>query len=111
MQELNGGLIALSACLHGEVAQRLINDDPKGAEAAAREYAELFPGRFYLEVQANELPEQLKVNEALLRTGAPLGDAPGGHQRRALPQARTRQGPGCPALHPDGQDGEQRRAA
>ncbi len=55
LQELNGGLIALSACLHGKVAQRLTNDDPQGAEAAAREYAEIFPERFYLEVQANEL--------------------------------------------------------
>ena len=76
MQELGGGLIALSACLHGKVAQRLLDDDPQGAEAAAREYAELFPGRFYLEVQANELPEQLKVNQALLelapRWGIPL---------------------------------------
>ncbi|MCX5891481.1 MAG: DNA polymerase III subunit alpha, partial [Deltaproteobacteria bacterium] len=76
LQELNGGLIALSACLHGKVAQRLTNDDPQGAEAAAREYAELFPGRFYLEVQANELPEQHKVNDALFelapRWGIPL---------------------------------------
>ncbi|MGO9176293.1 MAG: PHP domain-containing protein, partial [Desulfobaccales bacterium] len=76
LQELGGGLIALSACLHGKVAQRLLEDDLRGAETAAREYAELFPGRFYLEVQANELPEQLKVNQALLelapRWGIPL---------------------------------------
>ena len=76
LEELNGGLIAMSACLHGKVAQRLLADDPRGAETAAREYAELFPGRFYLEVQANGLPEQLKVNEALLslapRWGIPL---------------------------------------
>jgi len=48
LEELNGGLIAMSACLHGKVAQRLLADDPRGAETAAREYAELFPGRFYL---------------------------------------------------------------
>jgi len=76
LQELNRGLIALSSCLHGEVAQRLLADDPKGAEAAAREYAEIFPGRFYLEAQANDLPEQARVNEALLelapRWGLPL---------------------------------------
>jgi len=76
LQELNGGLIALSSCLHGEVARHLSADDPKGAEAAAREYAEIFPDRFYLEAQANNLPEQVKVNEALLdlapRWGLPL---------------------------------------
>ncbi|MBI4794307.1 MAG: DNA polymerase III subunit alpha [Deltaproteobacteria bacterium] len=76
LQELNGGLIALSSCLHGEVARHLSADDPKAAEAAAREYAEIFQGRFYLEAQANNLPEQLKVNAALLdlapRWGLPL---------------------------------------
>jgi DNA polymerase III subunit alpha len=66
LQEHNAGLIALSSCLHGEVARHLLADDPKGAEAAAREYAEIFPHRFYLEAQANDLPEQAKVNEALL---------------------------------------------
>ncbi len=73
LRELNGGLIALSSCLHGEVARRLLNDDPKAAEASAREYAEIFPGRFYLEVQANDLPEQLKVNAALLELGPRWG--------------------------------------
>ena len=76
LQELNAGLIALSSCLHGEVAHHLLADDPKSAETAAREYAEIFPSRFYLEAQANDLPEQAKVNEALLeyapRWGLPL---------------------------------------
>ncbi len=73
LQELNGGLIALSSCLHGEVARHLSADDPKAAEAAAREYAEIFPDRFYLEAQANDLPAQLKVNEALLDLGPRWG--------------------------------------
>ena len=73
LQELNGGLIALSSCLHGVVAQQPLNDDPQAAEASAREYAEIFPDRFYLEVQANDLPEQLKVNEALLELGPRWG--------------------------------------
>jgi DNA polymerase-3 subunit alpha len=73
LRELNGGLIALSSCLHGVVARDLLNDDVAAAEASAREYAEIFPGRFYLEVQANNLPEQLKVNEALLELGPKWG--------------------------------------
>ncbi len=76
LREHHGGLIALSSCLHGEVARHLLGDDPGGAETAAREYADIFPGSFYLEVQANDLPEQLKVNQALLdlapRWGLPL---------------------------------------
>ncbi len=70
------GLIALSACLHGEVAAHLLAGDLPGAEQAARQYADIFPGRFYLEVQANDLPEQQQVNAALLewapRWGLPL---------------------------------------
>lgn len=73
LAEFNAGLIALSACLHGEVATQLLADDLAAAEAAAREYAELFPGRFYLEVQANDLPEQQKVNAALLEYGPRWG--------------------------------------
>ncbi len=73
LQELNAGLIALSSCLHGEVARSLLADDVKGAEAAARQYAEIFPGRFYLELQANDLPEQQKVNAAFLELGPKWG--------------------------------------
>jgi len=73
LQELNGGLIALSSCLHGVVAPQILNDDLAAAEASAREYAEIFPGRFYLEVQANNLPEQRKVNAALLELGPRWG--------------------------------------
>jgi DNA polymerase-3 subunit alpha len=73
LQELNRGLIALSSCLHGEVARNLLAGDVRGAEAAAREYAEIFPGRFYLELQANDLPEQQRVNAALLELGPKWG--------------------------------------
>uniref|UniRef100_A0A7C5ALR8 DNA polymerase III subunit alpha n=1 Tax=Desulfobacca acetoxidans TaxID=60893 RepID=A0A7C5ALR8_9BACT len=88
LRELNAGLIALSSCLHGEVASRLLADDLKGAEATAREYAEIFPDRFYLEVQANDLPEQKKVNEALMTWGPRWG----------LPLVATND---CHYLHPD----------
>jgi len=88
LQELNGGLIALSSCLHGEVARHLLTEDVKAAEVAAQEYAEIFGDRFYLEAQANELPEQAKVNEALL-TLAP---------RWGLPLVATND---CHYLHPE----------
>ena len=67
------GLIGLSACLHGVVAPHILAGDLKGAATAANEYAELFPGSFYLEVQANNLPEQQKVNAALLEYGPKWG--------------------------------------
>ncbi|MEX2028554.1 MAG: DNA polymerase III subunit alpha, partial [Candidatus Curtissbacteria bacterium] len=46
------GLMALSGCSSSEVAKYLIEDDLKGAEKAANEYAEIFgKDNFYLEVQ------------------------------------------------------------
>ncbi len=66
LRELNGGLIALSGCLSGELARAMLRDDGKRARAAADEYAAIFDERFYVEVQANHLPQQEKVNPALI---------------------------------------------
>ncbi len=45
------GLIALSGAHHGDIGQALIADNGKAAVALARAWANLFPGRFYVEVQ------------------------------------------------------------
>ena len=70
------GLVALSACLKGEVPQELLGKGMDAGIRAAREYAALFPDRFYLELQANGLKEQERLNERLLElsseTGLPL---------------------------------------
>ncbi len=70
------GLIALSACLAGEVPRTLMNEGLEAGVERAREYASLFPGNFYLELQDNKLVEQYRVNDLLLetakRTGLPL---------------------------------------
>ena len=68
------GLIALSACIAGEIPRTLRGGNkliPGGgnfndARQIAHDYAKLFPGRFYLEVQANNLPDQAMVNQKLL---------------------------------------------
>jgi DNA polymerase-3 subunit alpha len=67
------GLIALSACLHGVVARHILAGNLDVARRTALEYAEIFPGRFYLEVQANDLAEQQKVNAALMELGPQWG--------------------------------------
>ncbi len=66
LRRYNEGLIALSACLHGEVSAAVLRGQMDRARDLAREYAEIFPGRFYLELQENDLPEQKEVNEALV---------------------------------------------
>ncbi len=53
-----GGLIALSGATAGDVGQALLTDNEPGAELAARSWAQLFPGRFYVELQRSGAPDQ-----------------------------------------------------
>ena len=69
----NQGLIALSACLHGEIAHKCLVGDEKGACALTETYASIFKGRFYLELQENGLEEQKQVNKDLLHLSKTLG--------------------------------------
>ena len=66
LRELTRGIIALSGCLSGELARAMLRDDAKRARAAAEAYAAIFDDRFYVEIQANHLPEQEKINPALI---------------------------------------------
>ncbi|MDQ7032673.1 MAG: DNA polymerase III subunit alpha [Desulfonauticus sp.] len=61
----NKGLIALSACLKGEVQDAYLKFGPDKAVKIALEYSNIFPNRFYLEMQANGIKEQDEVNEFL----------------------------------------------
>ncbi len=73
LQKFSEGIIALSACLAGEIPRTIMGknyllknggtfDD---ALQIAQEYSSIYPNNFYLEVQANTLPDQKKVNEKL----------------------------------------------
>ncbi len=60
------GLIALSACLHGEIPRLILKDKLKEADEAARQYSRLFGSdNFFLEAQHNGIQAQEKVNQAL----------------------------------------------
>ncbi len=50
------GLIALSGANLGDIGLTLLQNDSAQAEALAREWADLFPGRFYIEIQRAEHP-------------------------------------------------------
>src|SRR5881409_1207007 len=73
LRELNGGLIALSGCLRGEVAHSIMTDRPERARSAAEELARIFDGRFYVEIQDNHLAAQEKVNRELVALAGELG--------------------------------------
>ena len=62
------GIIALSACLAGEVARYLTRGMYEEAKAAALRYQDIFgKGNFFLEMQDHGIPEQQNVNQQLLR--------------------------------------------
>ena len=60
------GLVCLSACIAGEIPRAILAGDMDKARALADEYAGIYPGRFYLELQSNGLAEQERVNTGLL---------------------------------------------
>ncbi len=71
------GLIGLSACLKGRVAEGLLSGDDARAARTAGEYAEILgKDNFYLEIQDHGLPDQAVVNKGMLalakRSGLPL---------------------------------------
>ncbi len=68
------GLIALSACMSGAVSQKLLINDEEGALEVALAYKELFgPEHYFLEVQANGMLDQLKVNAGMRRLSEKTG--------------------------------------
>ena len=77
LRQHSEGLIALSACLGGEVAQAVLQRGPQIATETALQLDAIFGrGNFFLEVQSNQIPDQNLVNSALIQisqaTGIPL---------------------------------------
>ena len=68
LEELGGGLIALSGADFGAVGLALLAGDAERARSAAKRLSALFPGRFYIELQRAGLP----THEAHVRAAVPL---------------------------------------
>jgi DNA polymerase-3 subunit alpha len=66
------GIIALSACLSGEVARLILAEKDSAAREVAAWYKELFGDRYYLEVQDQDIAEQRRVNRVLREIGREL---------------------------------------
>ncbi len=75
LAEFHEGMIALSGCKQGELAQIILSGDVARAEKVAREYSELFgPNNFYLELQDHpDVQGQFQVNEGLQTIAAATG--------------------------------------
>ncbi len=74
LRQYREGLIALTACLKGEVPQRLTRGDLKGAEEIVRDYIDIFgEDNLFLELQDQGIPEQKEINEGLADIAARMG--------------------------------------
>ena len=77
LEKYHEGLIALSACLGGNIPQYLLAEDYDGALEYTKKLAAIFgEGNFFLELQDHGIEEQRPVNQGLQRlareTGLPL---------------------------------------
>ena len=74
LQEYHEGIIALSACLAGEVQRHLVRGMYEEAKQIAFKYEDCFgKGNFFLELQDHGLPDQKMVNQQLLRLSQDTG--------------------------------------
>ena len=68
LEKYHEGLIALSACLAGEVPRYLARGMYEDAKAAALRHQEIFgEGNYFLELQDHGIPEQQLVDQQLMR--------------------------------------------
>ncbi len=80
LEQYNEGLIILSGCAGGELAENIRSNNYEEAKRVAQWYKSVFGDRYYFELQDHGHPEapshwdeQQKVNEALLKLGKELG--------------------------------------
>jgi len=74
LAEHSKGLIALSGCLQGEPASRIVDGDVDGAREAVATYRDIFDkDRFLLEVQRHGIDKQAEVNGVLAKFGEEFG--------------------------------------
>jgi DNA polymerase-3 subunit alpha len=77
IEKYSDNLIALSACLSGDIPKALLNNDYSKAKNLALKFNSIFGGgNFYLELQSNGMEDQNLVNQGLIKlsreTGIPL---------------------------------------
>ncbi len=72
LRERNAGLIATSGCLSSLVSRAITGGQPDTAWRLAEDFARIFDGRYYLELQRHGIPDQDRVNAELLKMSIDL---------------------------------------
>ena len=74
LKQYHEGIIALSACLAGEISDAIVRGQYEKAKAAALEFQDIFgKDNFFLEMQDHGIPQQKTVNQALIRMSRETG--------------------------------------
>lgn len=73
LERYGEGLIASTACLRGVLSDAILNGRYQEADAILARFMALFPDRLYLEIHANQLPDQMRLNEYLVTTADKYG--------------------------------------
>ncbi len=74
LSKFHEGIIALSGCFKGEVAQKILSGDVQGAKQSAEEMVRIFgKDNFFLEVQNHGLEDQRKINYRMRMLADELG--------------------------------------
>ncbi|SHN63518.1 DNA polymerase III subunit alpha [Desulfovibrio litoralis] len=66
LAQYSKGIVALSACLAGEIPRAVLSDNREHVLKLVEEYRSIYPDRFFLEIQSNGIKEQDILNERLL---------------------------------------------
>ncbi|MBO5822001.1 MAG: PHP domain-containing protein [Lentisphaeria bacterium] len=68
LAQYHEGIIALSACIAGEIPRRLANGDLAGANKSLDDYLEIFgPENFFIELMDHNMPEEKELNPKLIQ--------------------------------------------
>ena len=74
LEKYSEGIIALSACLSGDIPSAILNNDYEKAVELSNNLNRIFgQGNFYLEIQHNGINEQNLVNQQLIKMSGELG--------------------------------------
>ena len=74
LRQYSKGIIALSACIQGEIPQYILQDNMEGAKRSIEWYIETYgKDNFFLEIQNHGLPEEAKAQEELIKLSKEYG--------------------------------------
>jgi DNA polymerase-3 subunit alpha len=72
LEKHSEGLICLSGCASSELAKAIVEDNLRVAEELADWHQQIFPGRYYLELQYHDLEVQTKINQGIIHLSRKL---------------------------------------